>query len=289
MRKRIITGAVLIISGALLLALLNLNFLVNHRKTYLLAQAEQSLGHKISADRIEVNIWSLSARLINAVVFDDPDLSIGNSLRAKAIQFDLQFLPLLVGRFRARKIAVDSPVISLVRDDSSATEPRAVKRNRAANNQDRLTEKQNRPLFVVAPLNISDGTLRYRDPDRGGELTVTQIKFILNNFESDEGPFDVEFEAAVMAAKPNVKLKGKFGPVAGVLDYRDIPMDGVLQVNDLDMSKVNRALPRLKKALPKVLQFDGIYSTKELKFKGSLNKPSLQGTVSGTDTSLRFE
>ncbi len=55
------------------------------------------------------------------------------------------------------------------------------------------------------------------------------------------------------------------------------------------MGKVNGAMPELKKGLPKVLQFDGVYSTQDLKFKGSLNNLSLKGAITGTDASARFE
>ena len=57
----------------------------------------------------------------------------------------------------------------------------------------------------------------------------------------------------------------------------------------LDLGKVNKALPQFRKSLPRALRFDGIYTIKELKFKGTLNNLSLKGAVTGTDASFRFE
>ena len=292
MGKKVIAG-LMIASGALLiLALLNFNRLVQRNKTYLLAEAEQSLGLKISPERIEVTLWPISARLIDVTVSGDRALSTEDLLRAKAIAVELKFLPLLTGRLRARRVALDSPVLTIVRDDSgrdNASGSRKSARKPSVSNTPTTTEKQDTaPFFIIAPLKISNGTLRYRDQRTGRELTVTQIHLEVDGAEPDE-PFQVELEAAVMAAKTNVRLKGSFGPMAAVLDYRDVPMDGNMQVDALDMGKINNALPRFKKALPRVLQFDGIYSTKELKFKGSLNHLSLKGAVTGTDASVRFE
>jgi hypothetical protein len=92
-----------------------------------------------------------------------------------------------------------------------------------------------------------------------------------------------------MAAKRNLKFKSRVGPIAGNRDYRDVFLDGDIQANALDLGKVNSALPQLKKALPKALRFDGVYTIEDLKFKGTLNNLSLKGAVTGTDASVRFE
>ena len=107
-------------------------------------------------------------------------------------------------------------------------------------------------FFIFAPLIISDGTLRYRDVQSGGELTVSQISLRIIGSNLDE-PLEVELEAAVMAGKTNLKLNGRFGPMAGVRDYRDLPIDGNLQVDALDMGKVNSAMPRAEKGIAESL------------------------------------
>ena len=294
MRKRIIGAVVLAMSGVLVLTVLNVNFLVRRNKDYLIGQVEQSLGRKITVDKIEVTLTPVGARLVNFAMADDPAFSAAAFLRAKDLQVDLRLLPLLIGQFRLKRLVLESPVITIVRDARGqynfASNARNQKRDRdsADSSKNASDRKQDSQLFLVASLNVSDGTLRYRDLKNGSELTATQINLKVNDFEWDE-PFDIQLEAAVMAAKHNLKFKSRVGPIAGNRDYRDVPLDGDIRADALDLGKVNNAMPQLRKALPKALRFDGVYTIKDLKFKGTLNNLSLKGAVTGTDASFRFE
>jgi AsmA protein len=294
MRKRIIGGVVLVLSGVLVLTVLNVNFLVRSNKDYLIGQVEQRLGRKITVDKIEVTLRPVGARFVNFAMADDPAFSADAFLRAKDLQVDLRLLPLLIGQFRLKRMLLESPLITIVRDARGqynfASNARNEKgdRDSADSNKNASVKKQDRQPFLVASLNVSDGTLRYRDLKHGGELTATQINLKVNYFEWDE-PFDIQLEAAVMAAKHNLKFKSRVGPIAGNRDYRDVPLDGDIHVDALDLGKVNTALPQFSKALPKALRFDGVYTIKDLKFKGTLNNLSLKGAVTGTDASFRFE
>jgi len=294
MRKRIIGAVVLAMSGVLVLTVLNVNFLVRRNKDYLIGQVEQSLGRKITVDKIEVTLTPVGARLVNFAMADDPAFSAAAFLRAKDLQVDLRLLPLLIGQFRLKRLVLESPVITIVRDARGqynfASNARNEKSDResADSSKNASDRKQDSQLFLVASLNVSDGTLRYRDLKNGSELTATLINLEVNDFEWDE-PFDIQLEAAVMAAKHNLKFKSRVGPIAGNRDYRDVPLDGDIRADALDLGKVNNAMPQLRKALPKALRFDGVYTIKDLKFKGTLNNLSLKGAVTGTDASFRFE
>jgi uncharacterized protein involved in outer membrane biogenesis len=294
MRKRILGGVVLALGGALVLTVLNINFLVRRNKDYLIGQAEQALGRKITVDEIDVTLWPVGARLVNFALADDPAFSAGEFLRAKDLRVDLRLLPLLIGRFRLKGMVLESPLITIVRDArgrynfASHADNEKNDRARADRGKEASSEKQDGTLFLVASLNVSDGTLRYRDLKNGGELTATQINLKVNDFEWDE-PFDIQLEAAVMAAEHNLKFKSRVGPIAGNRDYRDVPLDGDIRADALDLGKVNAALPQFRKTLPEALRFDGVYTIKDLKFKGTLNNLSLKGAVSGTDASFRFE
>ena len=294
MRKRIIGAVVLAMSGVLVLTVLNVNFLVRRNKDYLIGQVEQALGRKITVDKIEVTLTPVGARLVNFAMADDPAFSAAAFLRAKDLQVDLRLLPLLIGQFRLKRLVLESPVITIVRDARGqynfASNARNEKSDResADSSKNASDRKQDSQLFLVASLNVSDGTLRYRDLKNGSELTATLINLKVNDFEWDE-PFDIQLEAAVMAAKHNLKFKSRVGPIAGNRDYRDVPLDGDIRADALDLGKVNNAMPQLRKALPKALRFDGVYTIKDLKFKGTLNNLSLKGAVTGTDASFRFE
>jgi AsmA protein len=294
MRKRIFGGVVFALSGVLVLAVLNINFLVRRNKDYLIGQAEQALGRKITVDEIDVTLWPVGARLVNFALADDPAFSADAFLRAKDLRVDLRLLPLLIGQFRLKGMVLESPLITIVRDArgrynfASHAGNQKSDPDRADSSKNASAIKQDSELFLVASLNVSDGTLHYRDLKNGGELTATQINLKVNDFEWDE-PFDIQLEAAVMAAEHNLKFKSRVGPIAGNRDYRDVPLDGDIRADALDLGKVNTALPQFRKALPKALRFDGVYTIKDLKFKGTLNNLSLKGAVSGTDASFRFE
>lgn len=294
MRKRIIGSVLLALTGVVILAALNVNVLVRHNQDYLLGRVAQTLGRTVSADKIEVTFTPFGAHLVNVAIADDPAFSAGELLRAKDIQVELRLLPLLIGQLRLKQIVLESPLITIVRDTdgrynfespagNEKSEPHRTDRSKKPS-----TTKRDNQSFLVASLNISDGTLRYRDLKIGGELVVTQIKLTVGDFESDE-PVEFQLEAAVMAAKTNLKFNSRVGPIAGIDDYRDVPIDGAIHADALDLGKVNRALPQFRKALPRQLRFDGIYDIKDLKFKGTLNDLSLKGAVSGTDASFRFE
>jgi uncharacterized protein involved in outer membrane biogenesis len=294
MRKRIVGGVVLGLSGILVLTVLNVNFLVRRNKKYVIGRLEQALGRKITVDEVEVKLTPVGARLINFAMADDPAFSADAFLRAKDLQVDLRFLPLLIGQFRVKRMVLESPFITIVRDARGQYNFASSTRNGKSDwdgadiSKNASAKKEGGLLFLIAALDVSNGTLRYRDLENGGGLTVTQINLKVNDFEWNE-PFDVVLEAAVMAAKHNLKFKSRVGPIAGNRDYRDVPLDGDIQADALDLGRVNTALPQFRKALPKALRFDGVYTIKDFKFKGTLNNLSLKGTVAGTDASFRFE
>jgi AsmA protein len=294
MRKRIIVGVVLALSSVLVLAVLNINFLVRRNKDYLIRQAEQALGRKITVDEIDVTLWPVGARLVNFALADDPAFSADAFLSAKDLRVDIRLLPLLIGQFRLKGMVLESPLIAIVRDARGrynfVSHAGNEKHDRASadRGKEASSKKRDGTLFSVASLNVSNGTLRYRDLKNGGELTATQINLKVNDFEWDE-PFVIQLEAAVMAAEHNLKFKSRVGPIAGTRDYRDVPLDGDIRADALDLGKVNTALPQFRKALPEALRFDGVYTIKDLKFKGTLNNLSLKGAVTGTDASFRFE
>jgi uncharacterized protein involved in outer membrane biogenesis len=296
MRKRIIAAVALALSGVLVLAVLNVNFLVRRNKDYLIGRLEQALGRKVTVDNIEVTFSPVGARLVNFAMADDPAFSADAFLLAKDLRVDFRFLPLLIGQFRFKRLVLESPLITIVRDArgqynfASSAHNEKNEREKADDSKTASAKKPDSLLFLIASLNVSDGTLRYRDL-KNGELTATQINLKINGFEWDEPfePFDIELEAAVMAAKPNLKFKSRLGPIGGNADYRNVPLDGDIHVDALDLGKVNAVLPQFRKALPRALRFDGVYTIDDLKFKGTLNNLSLKGAVTGTDASFRFE
>ena len=151
MRKRIISGVVLALSGVVVLAVLNVNFLVRRNKDYLIGQVEQALGRKITVDKIEVTLIPVGARLVNFAMADDPAFSADAFLRAKDLKVDFQLLPLLIGRFRLKRMALEAPLVTIVRDAEGqynfAINARNKKsdRNSADSSKNASAEKQDVP------------------------------------------------------------------------------------------------------------------------------------------------
>jgi uncharacterized protein involved in outer membrane biogenesis len=294
MRKRIFIAVAAALAGVLGLALLSVGFLAQRNKNYLIERAEQAFGRKISMDRIEVTLWPLGARLKNFAIADDPAFSAEDFLHAKDFQLELRLLPLFIGQFRPKRISLESPSITIVRDAAGrynfpwTDRKQGNDSTRAGKIKNGAPEKQNNQLLLMSSLNISHGTLHYRDLRAGSDLVVSQIVLKISELQENQ-PFEFQLEAAVMAAKPNLQFKSEIGPMAEGRNYRDVRLDGEINAKDLDMGMINKTLPQFRKALPSVLRFDGIYTIKELKFTGTLNKLSLKGAVTGTDASFRFE
>lgn len=290
MRKPIIAG-VIVITGLVVLAALNVNFLVERNKDYLLDRLARTLGHAVTADKIEIGYQPFAVRLTNLNIAGAAADATSTLVLAKDSQIKLRVLPLLLGQLQPDKITLESPVVTIVReaDGRYNYEPQA-SNNQHAQERASRSEKvaDGRHLFAIPALQVANGTLRYRDVKNDGEITVAQIQLTVSDLATDEA-IEIDLAAALMSAKPNLKFKSRIGPIAGIRDYRDYPIDGALDAAQLDLGKVNRALPQLRKAMPRHLRFDGIYDIKNLKFKGTLNNLSLKGAVTGTDASFRFE
>ena len=294
MHKRIIGALAAALAGVLALALLNVNFLVRRNKDYLIGRAEQALGRKISMDQIGVTFWPVGAQFTNFALAADPAVSAEDFLRAKDLRVELRLLPLFTGQFRPKRIVLESPRITILRDATGRYNfaPAARDEKNVPGRADAIkksaSETQYTGLLLIPSLNVSDGTMHYRDLRTGRDLVVSQINLKVSDFEQGQ-PIKLELEAAVAADKPNLQFKSQIGPMAGNRDYRDVPLDGEINTDALDLGLVNKALPQFRKALPRALRFDGIYTIKELKFKGTLNNLSLKGAVTGSDASFRFE
>src|SRR6185503_11809131 len=96
--------------------LINLNALIQRNRDFLIGQVEQALGRKISVGDIETTLFSgVGMRLTNFTMTDDPRFSSGDFVRAKDLQINLHFWPLLRKEFHVKTIVLHEPVIQIVR------------------------------------------------------------------------------------------------------------------------------------------------------------------------------
>jgi uncharacterized protein involved in outer membrane biogenesis len=288
--RKTVGFAGLVVTCVLIVAALSVYFLLPRNKDYLLDRLAQTIGHDIRAAKLELS-FPLTVRMADIAIAGDAADSANPLVRARDMQIKLRFLPLILGRFEPDKITLDSPMITIVRDADGRYnyEPQSKERKRERTRSQRNNQSSDdRRMFVMAGVQITNGTLRYRDLRSDDEIAVSQIELKVSDFDEDD-PVEMHLVAAVMTAVPNLNFNIRVGPIAGIGDYRNYPIEGNLNAQGLDLGKVNRALPRFRRALPRHLRFDGIYDIKDLRFKGTLNNPSIKGAVSGTDASFRFE
>ena len=293
MRKWIIAGAVLIaLAGAVIAALLNLNSLIERNKDFLIAQAEQALGRKMSVRRVEATIFSgIGVRLANFTMADDRDFSSGDFVRARDLQINVKLWPLLKKEIQVKSLVLNGPTIQIIRAANGnfnfSTIGKKDRDRKPSEKEKRAPDEKDRSAFLVALLNISDGDIRYVDRKDGSDLRVRQIDLMVEDFDFDE-PFSVKLAAALFADKQNVKLASKVGPLGSGGDLSRVPVNGELDLDPLDMNQLNKALPNLRSSLPKNLALSGVFRVKGLKFSGTLKDIGISGELEGTDGAVRY-
>lgn len=299
MRKWIVAGAVLIAAiGAALALLFNLNSLIARNKDYLLAQAEQALGRKISVGEVEATLFTgLGLRLENFTMSDDPAYSSREFVRAKDLQINVKFWPLLRKEVQVKRAILHSPSIQVIRNADGkfnfATIGKKEKEKSPAEKaklerDPKEAAAETAPGFAVSLVDISDGDIRYLDQKDGADLRIRRIDLKIEDLDASQ-PISVRLDAAVYSDKQNFRFAGNLGPVRPGGDFSQTPLEGEIDIAALDLARLGAALPQLKKILPKDLDLSGAFSVKDLKLKGTLKDLALNGQIDGTQGALRQE
>ena len=297
MRKWIIAAsALLVLCIVAFVAVLNLNSLVRRNKDYLLAQAEQALGRKVSVGEAELTIFDgIGVRLTNFALADDPAYSSEDFVRAKDMQINVALWPLFRKEFQVKRIILHEPVIRLIRnangDFNFATLGKKEKQEKVRGEVKKEikppAEKDSTAALFVSLVDISRGDLHFRDLKDGADLRLQQIDLKLSDLDFDK-PVSAELAAALFSAKQNLKVKARFGPFQTGGEVSQLALDGQVQADPLDLGKLLAAAPRLRSALPKEVELAGVFRVKELKFKGTPQKLAFKGELEGTDGIVRI-
>jgi AsmA protein len=294
MRKWIITASVLLILViATVVALFNVNAYIERNREFLIQEAEKALGRDITVGKVDVSIWpGIGFRLENFTLADDPKFSSRDFIRAKDLQVSLKLLPLLRKSVEVKKLILHDPAITVIRNRSGVYNFSTIGKNdkdRDASKQKDRVEKEPKgtPAFLIAVLDVTDGTVQYRDLGDGTDLRIQNLDLAVEDFDLKR-PFKVKLAAGLFAAKQNVKIDTRLGPFSGDSDARKAVLDGVLSVDSLDLDQLNRALPKIKTGLPNDLRLGGVVSVKDLRLKGVVENLAFKGTVDGTKTSLDY-
>jgi uncharacterized protein involved in outer membrane biogenesis len=294
MRKSLIGLVLLLFCGVL--GLYTFAVLLSSNKSFLLQHLEHRLGRKISAGQVRITVIpGIGVHFNDLVMADDPAFSRGVFVTANSLQVNVHFWPLLLQQLRIKKVILHDPLINIVRNQAGVYNFSSLglqsTRNESlgASKNSRASAERATPLLSpISLIQVFNGQMRYLDQKDSSDLTVTQLdlKIAQLNYENS---FQLELAMAVFAAKQNIQLKTAVGPLDYHSSVRDLPLDGELRADAIDMGRIRAALPAIRKELPRALDLRGVYTIKALRFKGTLNKPWLKGAVEGTDASFRFE
>src|SRR5438552_18406599 len=186
MRKWIVEGVVFVALGVVVfVALLNVNSFIKRNKDYLLDQAQQALNRKISVGEAEVTfLQGIGVRVKSFAMADDPAFSTEDFVRAKDLQINLKFWPLLRKQVRVKRVMLHEPSISIVRDAngdcnfSSIGEKEKAKRKEQEKER---TPREPRSTFLISLVDISGGNVRYRDQKDGTDVELQQVDLKLED------------------------------------------------------------------------------------------------------------
>jgi len=293
MRKWLIASSILLVLIVVaFIALLNVNALIARNKGYLIEQAEGALGRKISVDQVQATIFSgIGARLTNFAMADDPTYASGDFARAKDLQIIVKFWPLLSKSVQVKQVILHDPVIQIVRNRDGnfnfSTIGKKAKAKKDEREKEERAPREEQSALLISLVDISNGNIRYLDKKNGTDMQAKQIDLKIEDFDFAK-PFSVKLKAAIYADKQNFTLKSTIGPIGQRVDVANIPVDGEIDIDPLNMTQLRATLPIMKSAMPRELDVSGVYRVKDLKFKGTLNNLALDGQLEGTNGALRY-
>jgi uncharacterized protein involved in outer membrane biogenesis len=295
MRKWIIISAVLLfVCAVVVVAVVNLNALINRNRDYLIDQAQRALGRQVSVGDVGVTVWGgIGLRLSDFALADDPSFSARHFVRAKDLQINVKLLPLLRKEFQVKRLILHDPIIEIIRNKegrfnfSTIGKEKEQKPKDAAKEPKPPSEKEGSPALLISVVDISGGDVHYVDQKAGTDVRAQQIDLQVEDLDLSR-PFSAELSAALFSAKQNLKLELRIGPVAPQSEFTAVPLEGKADIDPLDFEKLKSAVPAVAAALPKDSDIGGTLKLKNMQFKGTLKDLALKGTLEGTDAAMNF-
>src|SRR5689334_14440725 len=167
--------AVLTIIVISVIALANLNSLINSHKDYLLARAQESMGRTMSVGEIAVTLWGgIGVRLKQFALSDDPAFSKDPFVSADDLQVNVKLMPLLKKQLEIRNMVLHKPVINVLRDKGgqfnfSTIGGEKAKKEKAEKEKEKeeRAEKGAAPPLEVSLVDVDGGEVRYSDAAQG--------------------------------------------------------------------------------------------------------------------------
>jgi uncharacterized protein involved in outer membrane biogenesis len=284
----IILGIVVLVVAAgvgLIVANLNSYLKDDENRAWLAGQAESAVGRSVSFGEVGVSLLGgLGVRVADLRIGDDPAFSKEPFVSADAIDLQVAILPALFGNIEVGHVVLRRPAITVIQtarglstDSLGGGDATAKPAEPAKPAKDEEgAEAGGLPAFVVANVDISDGTLRFinKTAAPAAETAIEQLDFRASNV-SMTGPIGFELEAAVLgASRQNVRIAGQ------VVDLENPKADFTLTSDELELAPGEGGAPA-----------DAL---RDVELKGRLSLPkagphveatvrSPRGTVAGAD------
>jgi uncharacterized protein involved in outer membrane biogenesis len=289
MKKLIIGGVVLlVIAAVVIVAMVNLNGIVNRNKEFLLSRAEQSIGRAVSVEKIAVTLrGGVGVRLTNVKLADDPAFSKEYFIEAEDLQINAKLLPLLRKRFEVKKAILHAPVIRIIRDENGVMNFNSMTNvspdDVPGSGEAGAAGTETSPL-VIALIDLDNGTIEYEDRQTKSSISITRVDTRIEDLDSTK-PLALELKAALFSDEQNIAVKGRTGPVGGKAALETVPIESEIAIDKLDLTALKNALPALASRIPPKLKLDGAVSA-SVRIEGTIPALKIGGTLDGTSLSI---
>lgn len=266
MRKLILVlvVVVLVAVGALALLAANLNSYLQENREWVAEQARSVLGRPLEFGEAGISLRrGVGVRVADLRIGDDPAYSKEDFVRADVVDVNVALLPLLTGTVEVTRVVLRAPTISVIRNSKGLNTDSLGGGRSEPKPAAGEAGKGGLPDFLIAVVDITDGTLRYIDKAAtpANEQIVRKFDFRASNVSRSGVDFDVR--AAVLgAASQNVHIAGK--------------------VVDLENPKVDFELHSDAFALPSDAEGTAPDVLRDLAVTGSLSLPQAGPKVAAT-------
>ena len=217
-------------------------------KSQITAQAEAQLKRDVEVGQVRLQILTgLGAGLEQLTIANPPGWQSPHFVRVDTLSVKLALWPLLQRRIEVRKIILSDGEIVVERDEKGRMNYDDLT---ASPPTEGTTPEPSPPAPPTRdnPLNrllVSQVALRQVDLtfiDRmsvPGQAQTTRVQNVQANMANIglNTPIDFDFAASLLAEnKPNIHLHGQFGPIPATLDFDQVPLDVVLQMEALPLA-----------------------------------------------------
>lgn len=261
MRKIIITLGILFVLFIIVcgLALLNLNFFINSNKEFFISQIEQTLGRSISVSEINTGFRNgFGIRLKEVLISDDDSFSDSEFIQAQDIQINVEIIPLLNKKIQINKLILNRPVINIIENKSGKYnfESIASGSNPSKKSKDKTNNQKKSLALFASSIIIKQGQIYYTNEKSETEFQVQKINLSIKDLGL-ENKIPLNLEAAVLSSDPNIKIGGKVGPLGSELNFLETPLEGNLEITDINVNNLKKFFPTVKKHIPQGLDISG--------------------------------